>query len=429
MKYTFKFFIAIVFGYIAMFASCEGKDGDSTAVLDKSSIEVSSSGGMTLISVNFAQSWNVGVDADWVDLSPISGNGAGTVTVKIDSCVGARRTSEIIFVSGSTVKTVSVLQKGNQKDDHYKTGDIIKIHRHTTGNGVSIVIIGDGFDREDCRVGGMYEENCRKLAKLFLQMPVIRDYQDYFDIFARVDISRERGVRNCVADIEAGHREKCADNAYKSGHDDLDWDKIRRNGTLTAGKDDRSIIFMGNGMIGGAAYGDIAVYSANEPDKPYWMMHEFTGHIVGGLPDQYYVTGDVLATDGTRKAIDSWLTAGPGNGEQLVFDYRKDPNTVFWKDFINKDGYTNVGVYPGAYWDLKLGELTVCEDYNTSVMNGPVNHYTVMERLQIWRRIQHRAGFTTITIPEFKEYDRSNQMDVDWTWDRYENWHDDRVPN
>jgi hypothetical protein len=430
MKYTVNLFLTIAIACIAMFASCEdeSKSGSSDLEIDKTDIEVSSIGGITLISVNTGLTWTASANANWVNLEPASGNGSGAITVKFDSCTGPQRTAEIIVYSGSIAKTVNVLQRGNQREEYWKQGEIIKLHQHYSQYGsIAIVIIGDGFDKEDCKKGGMYESNCRKLADLFLSMPVIRDYAHCFDILARVDISRERGVRNCVADIEDGHREKCADNAYGSGHDDLRWDKIRSNATLTAGKDDRSVIFMANGMIGGAAYGDIAVYSANEPKKHYWMMHEFAGHIVGKFPDLYYIYGDAPATDGTRQAIDF----AHQNGEMLMFDYKTDPEEVYWRDFINKDSYTEVGVFPAAYWDLKLGELTSCESVYTSTMFNEANaHYTVMERYQLWRQILIRSGEslnTPPTIVNFKAYDKVNLFDSDWTWDRYDNWIDDRV--
>jgi hypothetical protein len=426
MKYTINLFLIIAIGSLLMFTSCEEKSRNSGLTLDKADIEVLSIGGMTLINVNTEQTWTAGVDANWVTVSPVSGNGSGAITVKFDSCVGARRTAEITVASGSIIKTVNVLQRGNQKDDYWKNGEVIKLHRHTVGEGVVVVILGDGFDREDCRKGGVYEYNCRKLTDLFLSMPVIRDYTAYFDVFARVDISRERGVRNCVAEVEAGRPENCPDNAYGAGHPDFNWDKMQANATLTAGKDDRSIIYMANGMVGGHVIFDIAVFSANEPNKPYWMMHEFCGHVLGGFPDLYYNEGKAIVEENDSVYLD----ACHRDGEYLMLDYKKDPKKVYWADFINQDGYTNVGIYPAPWWQwIQVGAgIVSCEDISTSVMYGPTAHYTVMERYQLWRKIQRRAGFTTITIAEFKEYDKTNKIDSDWTWDKYDNWTDDRIP-
>jgi hypothetical protein len=424
MKYTINLFIMIAIGCIAMFASCEDeKSGSSDLAVDKTDIEVSSIGGMTLISVNTDLTWTASANANWVNLEPASGNGSGAITVKFDSCTGPRRTAEIIVYSGSFTKTVNVLQRGNQKEDYWKTGDVIALHRHILGNGVAVVILGDGFDREDCRKGGVYEYNCQKLANLFLSMPVIRDLTDYIDVFARVDVSRERGVRNCVINEEEVN---CTDNAYGAGGIWYRWDKAMENATLAAGKDDRSIIFMGNGPIGGFVneHG-IAIYSADEPNKPYWMMHEFCGHVLGAFPDLYYNEGNEL-DEGAKRVLDE----GHRNGDYLMLDYNRDPETVYWKDFINKDGYTNIGIFPAPLWNwLLVGEVVSCEAITSSVMYGPVAHYTVMERYQLWRKILTRAGVTAVGIGDFKEYDKENKFDDDFSWDRYEDWHDDRIWN
>lgn len=303
-------------------------------------------------------------------------------------------------------------------NNYYMTGDVINLHRHTVGNGIAVVIIGDGFDKEDCRKGGVYEDNCRKLTELFLSMPVVRDFKGYFDVSARVDVSNDRGCRNCVEDPV-----NCPDNTYGVGHPDFKWDKIHRNATLTAGKEDRSVIFLANGMVGGHVIDGIAVYSANEPTKHYWMMHEFAGHVVGGFPDLYYIDGENPLDEGAIKAFNELHKTG----DMAMLDWTKDPKDVYWKDFIGRKGYEMVGVYPAGLWGLKLGELSTCEDINTSVMFGPTAHYTVMERYQLWRKIQQRAGFTATTFDDFIAYDVVNLNDTDWSWDKYSNWVDDRI--
>jgi hypothetical protein len=429
MKHMVNLFLIIAVGCIAMFTACEDDKVSDSLSVDQTEIEVLAAGGTTLISVNTGMSWNASVDADWINISPASGNGSGIVTLAIDERVGGRRTATITFTADAINQTVNITQRGNITDDYYKTGEVINLHRHTVGDGIAVVIIGDGFDREDCKKGGFYEDNCRKLANLFLSMPVIRDYTGYFDIRARVDVSRERGVRNCVADAEAGHPERCPNNVYGSGHPQIDFGKASQNAGQTAGKDEFHFIFMGNGLIGGYAMGNMAVYSANEGLKPYWMMHEFIGHAFGGFPDLYYIQGEDLLNEDDQKMFDE----NHNIGELLMYDWRNDPKQVYWKDFIGKNGYSNVGVYPAgyAYWDraIKFGECFSCEDIFTSVMYGPTAHYTVMERYQLWRKIQLRAGFTTITIDEFLAYDVVNLIDADWSWDRYDNWTDDRIWN
>jgi hypothetical protein len=328
-----------------------------------------------------------------------------------------------LFLTFMVIIGVASCANTNKGGDYYNSGDVITLHRHTVGNGIAIVIMGDGFDREDCRKGGVYEDNCRKLADLFLAMPVVRDFKDCFDVLARVDVSGERGARNCVADTS-----KCPDNTYGVGHPDLDWDKISRNSALAAGKEDRSVIFMGNGMIGGAAYGYLAVYSANEPNKLYWMMHEFAGHIIGCMPDMYVDYDEGHADSAFRKAVDDNHAAG----ELLMIDWRNDPKTVYWKDFIGRPGYEKVGVFPSGYYGIKFDEVFASEDHKSTVMSyGTYAYFTVMERYQLWRKIQLRAGFSAVSLDKFIEYDAVNVKVTDWSWTPYKHldWSDDRVWN
>ncbi|MDR1583690.1 MAG: BACON domain-containing protein [Prevotellaceae bacterium] len=424
MKYTINLFLITAIISIAMFTACKDKDSDSSSLtVDQTEIDVPAIGGITLINVSTGLSWNASADADWVALSTTSGNGAGTVTVTVaDRGVGGRRTATVTFVAGSITQTVNVLQRSKLESDYYRTGDVIRLNRHTEGEGIAIVFIGDGFDQEDCKKGGFYEEEVTKLSDLFLSMPVIRDFKSYFDVYARVDVSRERGVRNCVANPE-----RCPNNVYLSGHPQIDFGKASDNARLTAGKDDYWFIFIGNGMIGGYAMGNFAIYSANEGLKPYWMMHEFAGHAFGGFPDLYYIWGSDLLNDADKKMFDDNHEAG----ELLMYDWRNDPQQVYWKDFIGKNGYEMVGIHKGgyAYFDrmIKFGECFCCEDVGTDVMFGPTAHYSVMERYQLWRKIQQRSGSTIITIDEFLKYDVVNLIDSDWSWDRYNHWMDDRV--
>jgi hypothetical protein len=177
---------------------------------------------------------------------------------------------------------------------------------------------------------------------------------------------------------------------------------------------------MGNGQVGGYAMGNMAVFSTDDGVNGYWMMHEFNGHAFGGLPDLYYVWGENRINQSDRRMFDE----NHENGELLMYDWRSDPNEVFWKDFIGQPCYEMVGVYPGgyAYWNrmIKFGDCFVPEEYTACVMNGPVPHYSVMERYQIWRKIQQRAGLTGRTIDEFKEYDKVN-IGVTLTWEDIDN--------
>jgi hypothetical protein len=391
-------------------------------------IEAAANSASYSISLTGNTAWSASVEADWVTVDPVSGNGSVTVTVTAlsvtpDNITGEeQRTARITFTAGQAVATVDVLQKLPEVNNYYKTGEVIKLHTHTEGKGIRVIILGDGFDRNDCMHDGFYYDMCNNLKKLFLTMPIIRDFTEYFDVWARVDISKDRGTRSCW-DMP----NDCPDNVYGSGHPpDLNWNKIDANASITAEGRKNSIIIMGNGMIGGAAYGDRGIYSAQEVNNAYWMIHEFAGHVIGYFPDLYPESfGDGNADDKIKEMIDK----AHARGELCTLDWRNDPAEVFWKDFIGKPGYSRVGVYPTGHYSVKYGELFTCEPPRLSAMYDRNLYFTVMERYQLWRQIQMRAEIAIDpTMEAFMEYDvvninreGSNEGNPLWG-DRPEEW-------
>jgi hypothetical protein len=419
MRRIIKLVLVSIVASIAMFVACKDDDSDSSSlpVIDQTEFDIPAYGGMSVIRINSDKKWNISVDnPEWVKITDETDaveiteiKGPGVVRVNVESLpvnskgypVGERRNAIITFSDESTSEKVYIQQRGFQEDTNYKTGEVLKLWTHTKGDGIRVIIICDGFDRHDCEYGGLLEDMCVKLENMFLSMPIIRDFKEYFDVWARVDVSRERGSRNCVLTPN-----DCPPNAYGSGHSDLDWNKIYVNAAEAAEGKDRSIIFMSNGMIGGAAYGDLAVYSAADPENGYWMIHEFAGHVIGRFPDLY------AASHGTGKsspAFRAMLDSNHAIGELCMLDWQTDSTKVFWKDFIKRPGYSRVGIYPTGYYSVKHGEVYTCEPTFYSAMDDRNMYYTVMERYQLWRQIQVRAGITSNPkMDDFIEYDKIN---------------------
>jgi hypothetical protein len=110
-----KLFLIIAVTGITMFTACKDDDkasDPSSLTIDQTKVDVLPIGGKTLINVNTGLTWNATVDADWVKISPVSGNGSGTVDVEIDRHTGVRRTAKINITAGSITKTVDILQRG-----------------------------------------------------------------------------------------------------------------------------------------------------------------------------------------------------------------------------------------------------------------------------------------------------------------------------
>jgi hypothetical protein len=87
-------------------------------------------------------------------------------------------------------------------ETHWKNGDVLMLSTHTRGNGITIAIIGDGFDAEEMRKGGKYETRCRELADHFFHLPVIKDFKDLFDFYCVMAVPPVSGVNNTLGMFE-----------------------------------------------------------------------------------------------------------------------------------------------------------------------------------------------------------------------------------
>jgi hypothetical protein len=274
-----------------------------------------------------------------------------------------------------------------QEKSYYSNGEVLTLHKHSKGKGVDVVFIGDGYSHEDLNKGGLYETNCQKLKDLFLVMPVVKYMQEYFNVYAYVAESEEsgvtRGTKNCFG---SGERIK--------------FNKVRQTVNSIPGiSKERFIIFIGNGMVGGYAMGDIAVFSNNEGRKPYWMVHEFVGHIIGRMPD-LYCDGSTATTlsDEVKKGLDNYHAEGLG----WMVDYNSDPKTVLWKDFIGRKGYEQVGVYPANYYGA-CGLVWAPEPKSCMWQN--IYCFSAPERYQLWRQINRISG-KSYDLKSFFKWDK-----------------------
>jgi hypothetical protein len=129
MRHTVNLFFIGAIMSIAMFTACkDDKVSDpSSLTVDHTEIDVLSIGGKTLINVNTDLTWNATVDADWVKIAPVSGNGSEIVNVEIDKHLGLRRTAKISFTTSAITKTVDILQRGQDTAKYLKDRENRKV--------------------------------------------------------------------------------------------------------------------------------------------------------------------------------------------------------------------------------------------------------------------------------------------------------------
>ncbi|MDR1859516.1 MAG: hypothetical protein LBR06_01165 [Bacteroidales bacterium] len=306
---------------------------------------------------------------------------------KNDNASGKERTGTVTVTHGSQKQRISVIQCN--KGDCMRDGDIVMLRQHTRGNGVAVVISGDGFDCGDLKKGGYYESECRNLVDTYMfTNPIFADFEELFDVYMLACESHERGVL------------KGTDNTFGSGGP-VDFDKAAQTITAYGIPENRAWIFMGNGQIGGYALFEhrAGIYSTLEPNKPYWMAHEFVGHGFTLLADEYVSDCDYMGGP-------AGLVELQKNGWCMNVAPTSEPEKVPWKDFIGRRGYGQVGLYQGGHYCAE--GIWRPEDYSIMVgarNDGKPPYYNAQSRWLIYKKIHELAGIEH-SFESFIEYDK-----------------------
>jgi len=273
-----------------------------------------------------------------------------------------------------------------------------KLWEHSKGNGVTIVIVGECFNREDNKDNGFYETKCRAMASAFLKNDIIKNFRDYFDIYVAVAESPVSGIQGTPGAFGT------TDNSDPN-YPNNDWnipdanvftvEAIPALGPIL----NRAWIMIFNGQAGGwANFGQpagncgMAWWStAEDVVSSYWMMHEFCGHGFASLADEY-PGGDAAFDFGWQS---DYMVMNVSNTGNLA--------NVPWKKFIGLEGYEEVGAYPvqDGIWMPEAHSIMV-DDANNDL------YYNAMSRWMLYRRIYTASKFTDNSSISFAAGEEDN---------------------
>jgi hypothetical protein len=360
--------------------------------------EISDLGRPREFRISAIKPWKIKTGANWIDIKKTSGP-AGVEIIHVGAkrnATGAERTANLtVSIQGHPDKDIVVPVTQGRAGDYYNDGDVLWINKHKRGRGVPVIIVGDGFDRQDLKKGGFWEKAGRTLAENFKKVAVVRDlYEDYIDLGIYMAESPERGTGD-----DYGHNIKRRNNKFGGHNCAANYDLVLETLKKIPGINKNAIhaCFVANGPFGGWAMGWFSFMPVTQVNDTYWIVHEFTGHILGRMPDFYNPGKEVNATE---KSLADYHKDEGGLGWML--DWTNDPKKVMWKDFLKRPEYVKegVGFYKAGYY----GGLTVWapEDFEKSPMKHYTAGFTALERYQLWKRIMWVAGEDWSTARFFK---------------------------
>jgi hypothetical protein len=261
---------------------------------------------------------------------------------------------------------------------------------------VILVFTGDGYRKQDCNVGGLFEQNAAEGIEALLSIEPYKTYRDYFSVYIVFAHSSERGVTQ----NDLGINKRTAFSTVFEGGSRLAIDTIKPfeyaskvPGMSTYGINNSCVFMMVNqDRYAGTCWmwpdgRSIAIspVSRRSGNSGYAniVLHEGGGHGFGRLADEY-IENNTHIPD--AKIAENKLYQSVGMF--LNIDFTNDPRQVFWSYFIDLQGYDRVGVFEGG----ALYRYGVWRSEETNCMINNIKYYSVACRKQIVKRILTISG-------------------------------------
>ncbi len=292
-----------------------------------------------------------------------------------------------------------------ESTDYSSDGEVMTLQTATVGDGIDLVIVGDGFIDTDMETGGEYETRMQEAMNHFFSEEPYTTYRNRYNVYAVKAVSKNSGVdgvNDTVFSCQFG------EGTLISGDDTTVFAYALKVPSITNTNNLTVISVLNSSNYAGTCYmytNDAAIaycpiiYNTDENFRQI-IIHEAGGHGFAKLLDEYAYTGTI---PDDRVAYFNNYEKAWGWGANV--DVVSDPSTIQWADLLADSRYSGlVGIYEGSmtyeYGAYRPTDVSIMR-YNTGGYNPP-------SRKEIYRRIMMLSG-DTYDYEEFVSYDAINR--------------------
>lgn len=235
------------------------------------------------------------------------------------------------------------------KGEIHADGEVETYQRASKGNGVNIIITGDGYTEANNTVGGTAEIVMRHAAETFFSIEPYKSLREYFNVYIIYAHSAVEGT-GCGRSRDTKYQvSQYVTDTHMKGDN-----KTVLNAVTNAGLplDNANISVIANSSIyGGTCYmysqGYSIGYTPVSREFEKTLIHESGGHGFGKCDDEYrleengYISDDMKASRLDQYANLGWW----GN-----IDFTNNPTEVHWAAFLADGRYADehLGVFEGG---------------------------------------------------------------------------------
>lgn len=318
------------------------------------------------------------------------------------------------------LNSVTIIQEGtdtNTSTDYSADKTVRILQRATQGNGLPIVLMGDGFLDTDI-VNGTYDEVMNKaMENLFTEEP-LKSLQSYFNVYSVMAVSRSNkfdGYNTAFqCQMEGGM------STLITGNDENVIDYIQCVEGIDV-SETLTVVVLNSPLYAGTTY--FGYYSENQVTElaiaycpiiynlendsfRQVLVHEAVGHGFAKLEDEYsYEENGKMPSD---EINDVKMLQRYGWAQNV--DFTQDENTILWSSFLNDSRYSSegIGIYEGACTYMS-GVYRPTED---SMMNTNTCGFNAPSRKAIYDMVMRRGENRETTYEEFADFDSRNASQV-----------------
>lgn len=369
--------------------------------------------------------WIIESKPDWVTVNPESGTGKTDITITVSEMARTSntfevnegtynnpsyknykgRSGEIVFHLDEEGVDYTCSFEVEQYDSEFSDGEKTLYQPHSTGNGIDIVFVGDGYDAKDI-AKGTFDSNVKDGIDAFFGIEPYKTYKDYFNVYAVVSQSDDSGIGtvNTVVDTKFGTYFTQNRIKVPAPEPIFSWAK-----KADAGIDFTKALIIN--LLNTSAYeGICAMYAdgsaiafcpVSRDAYPYdfrgIIQHEAGGHGFGKLGDEYIYHNafiqrcECLCCDHPQSDNDKGSSYGifKSLGWYKNLSMNADMHQVPWAHLIYNPNYSNyVDMYEGGY----MHSRGVYRSEATSCMNNNIPYYSAISRQAMVERILEISG-------------------------------------
>lgn len=362
--------------------------------------------------------WELVSKPEWVSLDKTSGDGKCELKLTFSemSSNPEGRSGEVVFKLKDKDYTTTCYV--SQYDYNHAEDEFICLQNHTKGDGIPIVILGDGFNAKDIHEGKLLDSVTEAYGHYFSIEPY-KTYQDYFDVYTAVSVSAESGIGSVNTIVYNRFNTSFKGGVALSGRNgESDFNEIFKYAMdapcLNNENLNEALIIM---IPNTKDYGGICYMYDNGSAIAYCPMsdygypldfrgtiqHEAGGHGFGKLGDEYiYHNAFIDNCDCVCCGHVFEFNTAKAKGWYDNLSLTGKMNEVPWSHLIFHEKYRNVvDIFEGGY----MHSRGVYRSEQNSCMNNDIPYYSTISRESIVKRIMAYAG-EEYSFDAFVENDR-----------------------